>query len=193
MAGSPSRYGLGVFGAATDGVTVQIAAVGIAQRRTLPEPVTVTAAGPAAATVAPFLWGRESAASSGDGGLRVVWWPGEPGAERARQPGDRRPRGRPADLPGQPGAGEASRDDVRAGGDRGQAVLDIAERGTGAGGESQPEHLGAVHDVDVHVQVDRPAVEPGQHGPQGGGRGGDVPDLAGGEGVAFGRIEVPRV
>src|SRR5215470_14124914 len=54
----------------------------------------------------------------------------EPGAERAGQPGDRLSRGRAADLPGEPGAGEARRDDVRAGGDRGQAVLDVAERGT---------------------------------------------------------------
>src|SRR5204863_169031 len=83
---------------------------------------------------------------------------GEPGAERAGQPGDRLPRGRSADLPGEPSAGEARRDDVRAGGDRGQAVLDIAERGAGARGEPQPGHLGAVQDVYVHVQVDRRAA-----------------------------------
>lgn len=37
---------------------------------------------------------------------------------------------------------------------------------TGARGESQPGHLGAVHDVDVHVQVDRQVAELGQRGPE---------------------------
>src|SRR5215472_12750767 len=99
---------------------------------------------------------------SRDCGRRVSWWPGEPGAERAGQPGDRLPRGWPADLPWEPGAGEARRDDVRAGVDGGQAVLDVAGCGTGARGESQPGYLGAVHDVDVHVQIDRQIAEPGQ-------------------------------
>lgn len=96
------------------------------------------------------------------GGLRVSWRPGEPGAERGGQLGDRLPRGRPADLPGEPGTGERCRDDVRARGDRGQAVPDVAERGTRARGEPQPGYLGAVQDVNVYVQVDRQAAEPGQ-------------------------------
>src|SRR5262245_28563272 len=83
---------------------------------------------PAAIVVVSFLRVSASAASGGGGGLRVSRRPGEPGAERVGQPGDRLPRGPPADLPGEPGAGEASRDDVRVGGDRGQAVLDVADR-----------------------------------------------------------------
>src|SRR5438477_13069421 len=92
-----------------------------------------------------------STAGSSSSGLHVSWWPGEPAAERTGQPGDRVPRGRPADLPGEPSAGEARRDDVCGGGDCGQAVLDVRECGTGTGGESQPRNLGAVQDVDVHV------------------------------------------
>src|SRR5215472_17854500 len=119
--------------------------------------------------------------------------PGELGAERAGHPGDRLPGGWLADRPGEPGAGQARRDDVRAGGDRGQAGLDVGECGAGACGESQPGYLGAVHDVHVHVQVYREVAEPGQRGLEGAGRGWDVPDLAGGEGVAFGGVEVARV
>jgi hypothetical protein len=60
-----------------------------------------------------------------------------PGGHVSRVPsalgtrGDRLPRERPVGLSGEAGADEGSRDDVRAGGDRGQAILDVPERGTG--------------------------------------------------------------
>src|SRR6185437_14902275 len=119
--------------------------------------------------------------------------PRELGTERAGQTGDRVARGRRADLLGEPGTSEAGRDDVRAGGDRGQAVLDIAGRGTAADRESQSGYLGAVHDVDVHVQVYRQVAEFGQRGSEGGGGGGDAADLAGGEGITFGGVEIAGV
>jgi len=73
-----------------------------------------------------------AAASSGGCGLHVSWWPGEPGAERAGQPGDRLPRGRPADLPGEPGAGEGCRDDVRAPGVTAQVPAAYYQGGFGS-------------------------------------------------------------
>src|SRR6185437_2528595 len=118
--------------------------------------------------------------------------PRELGTERAGQTGDRVARGRRADLLGEPGTGEAGRDDVRPGGDRGQAVLDVAARGPVADRESQSGYLGVVHDVDVHVQVYRQVAEFGQRGYEGGGGGGDAADLAGGEGNTFGAVAIAR-
>ncbi len=67
------------------------------------------------------------------------------------------------------------------------------EGGAGADGDAQTGQLRAVEDVHVDVPVDGGAAEPAQGGVDRGRVEGEAADLAGGEGVALGGVEVPRV